>query len=159
VRKTLRITALARMMAATLLLMAACSPMSAQDSERQQKLHELAEILRFKLLFEHASALAKGKAPIIDHPAPDMPEPLAHFTFETMMKVWEEGYGESVTDAELDAALAYYRSPLGQKDLAAQRRGLERYQALVATSSEAWLKQLEESLSNAPDTGDDNPKE
>jgi hypothetical protein len=159
-RKIFGMMAAARAMAAIVLLVAACLSASfAQDSERQKKLHELAEIFRFKLLFEHAPALVKGNAPIIDRPSSDMPDLLVNFTFEKMLEVWQEGYGESITDEELDMVLAYYRSSIGQKDLAAQRRGLERYQALVVASSEAYMKRIMESLSNAPDTDDDKPRE
>jgi hypothetical protein len=38
------------------------------------------------------------------------------------MQSWAKHYRETMAEEDLDMALAYYKSPVGQKDLAAQRR-------------------------------------
>jgi hypothetical protein len=50
---------------------------------------------------------------------------------EKAMKVWSEAYGQDMTIEDLDAIIAYYKSPLGQKDLAAQRKASEHYLTFV----------------------------
>jgi len=43
---------------------------------------------------------------------------------EAAVRAWARAYSESVTEAELDTILAYYRSPAGQKDVSASRAAL-----------------------------------
>jgi hypothetical protein len=43
---------------------------------------------------------------------------------EAAVRAWGRAYSENVTEADLDAILAYYRSPAGQKDVAASRAAL-----------------------------------
>ncbi len=44
------------------------------------------------------------------------------------MRAWERFYSENVTETDLDAILAYYRSPAGQKDVSASRAALGQVQ-------------------------------
>ena len=57
---------------------------------------------------------------------------------------------ETWSDQELDTILAYYKSPIGQKDLAAQQRGLAGYNALLAASADELVKKIKEALGRAP---------
>lgn len=41
-----------------------------------------------------------------------------------MVDVWAKAYGSQFTDKELDGLLAYYRSPLGQKDVKASQAAM-----------------------------------
>lgn len=43
---------------------------------------------------------------------------------EAAMRAWARSYSANVTEPELDAILAYYRSPAGQKDVSASRAAL-----------------------------------
>lgn len=135
--------------AATVLAVTFASACAKADT-KQQKLEELAEMLGFKLLFQHHDALTypPGK-PIIDHPD-SAPPPFGNFSYAALMKTWTEGYSQTVTEEELDTILAYYRSPIGQKDLAAQQRGLAGYNALLAASADELVKKIKEALGRAP---------
>lgn len=54
-------------------------------------------------------------------------------TAADIVAIWSDVYGSKFTDAELDGLLAYYQSPLGQKEVQVSRQGLtvlsERIQA------------------------------
>lgn len=45
--------------------------------------------------------------------------------------IWVRHYGEHVTEAELNQIVAYYRSPVGQKDVVAQGLAGERWTAFI----------------------------
>ena len=45
----------------------------------------------------------------------------APWTGQDIVEVWSKYYGAKFSDAELDQLLEYYRSPLGQKDVASAR--------------------------------------
>lgn len=47
---------------------------------------------------------------------------------EEAVRAWSRYYSENVTEPDLDAILAYYRSPAGQKDVSASRAALARVQ-------------------------------
>jgi len=47
---------------------------------------------------------------------------------EQAVRAWGRYYSENVTEPELDAILAYYRSPAGQKDVSASRAALAQVQ-------------------------------
>lgn len=45
-------------------------------------------------------------------------------TAEDIVAIWSDAYGSKFTDAELDGLLAYYRSPLAQKEVQVSRQAL-----------------------------------
>jgi uncharacterized protein DUF2059 len=47
---------------------------------------------------------------------------------EEAVRAWERSYSDNVTETDLDAILAYYRSPAGQKDVSASRAALGQVQ-------------------------------
>ncbi len=47
---------------------------------------------------------------------------------EEAVRAWERFYSDNVTETDLDAILAYYRSPAGQKDVSASRAALGQVQ-------------------------------
>jgi hypothetical protein len=47
---------------------------------------------------------------------------------EEAVRAWERFYSENATETDLDAILAYYRSPAGQKDVSAARAALGQVQ-------------------------------
>jgi len=66
---------------------------------------------------------------------------------EEAARAWGRYYSENVTETDLDAILAYYRSPAGQKDVSASRAALgqvQRYmrekRPVVATNTSAVAK-------------------
>jgi hypothetical protein len=50
------------------------------------------------------------------------------FDQDDAVRAWGRFYSESLTETELDAILAYYRSPVGQKDVSASRAALPQFQ-------------------------------
>jgi hypothetical protein len=50
------------------------------------------------------------------------------FDQENAVRLWGEFYSAALTEKELDAVLAYYRSPLGQKDVRASQAALSQLQ-------------------------------
>jgi hypothetical protein len=51
---------------------------------------------------------------------------------EEAARAWGRFYSENVTEGDLDAILAYYRSPAGQKDVSASRAALGQVQRYIA---------------------------
>jgi hypothetical protein len=50
------------------------------------------------------------------------------FDQDDAVRAWGRFYSENLTETELDAILAYYRSPVGQKDVSASRAALPQFQ-------------------------------
>ncbi len=50
------------------------------------------------------------------------------FDQDDAVRAWGRFYSENLTETELDAILAYYRSPVGQKDVSAARAALPQFQ-------------------------------
>jgi hypothetical protein len=53
------------------------------------------------------------------------------FDQDDAVRAWGRFYSESLTETELDAILAYYRSPVGQKDVSASRAALPQFQHYI----------------------------
>jgi hypothetical protein len=61
------------------------------------------------------------------------------FDQDDAVRVWGRFYSESLTETELDAILAYYRSPVGQKDVSASRAAQPQYQHYIIEKSTAVM--------------------
>ena len=69
---------------------------------------------------------------------------------QQIVDVWSGIYGEQVSDQELDELLAFYRSPLGKKEVAASRTSLpkfnayfqERYKPILEKATAAYVERL-----------------
>lgn len=46
------------------------------------------------------------------------------FTAKELVDLWTDAYGRDLSERELDQILAYYRSPVGRKDVAASRSAM-----------------------------------
>ncbi|MDR2689714.1 MAG: DUF2059 domain-containing protein [Azoarcus sp.] len=73
------------------------------------------------------------------------------WTGKDVAEIWAKYYGENFTDAELDQLLAYYTSPLAQKEVAASRTALvqfnayflEQYQPVQKSATEAFIQRIQ----------------
>jgi hypothetical protein len=54
------------------------------------------------------------------------------FDQDDAVRAWGRFYSEGLTEKELDAIIAYYRSPLGQKDVRASQAALPQFQKYMA---------------------------
>jgi hypothetical protein len=54
------------------------------------------------------------------------------FDQDDAVRAWGRFYSEGLTDEELDAIIAYYRSPVGQKDVHASQLALPQFQKYLA---------------------------
>ena len=61
------------------------------------------------------------------------------FDQDDAVRVWGRFYSESLTETELDGILAYYRSPVGQKDVSASRAAQPQYQHYIIEKSTAVM--------------------
>ena len=61
------------------------------------------------------------------------------FDQDDAARAWGRFYSESLTESELDAILAYYRSPVGQKDVSASRAALPQFQHYMLEQRRAVL--------------------
>lgn len=118
---------------------------------REEKLAQLAKVTGLNEMFE--SQMAKGKAQAMEmtqqmlgrmmqnlNPPPAFQEKLqaasTRFmsqlmpttTSQEMIARWGQAYGKHFTDAELDALLAHYSSPLGQKEKTANMSAIAELQ-------------------------------
>jgi hypothetical protein len=66
------------------------------------------------------------------------------------VKSWARHYGEMMTEEDLDTVLAYYKSPVGKKDLAAQRRVNDIFREGVLGSLDDVCSMLKERLARDP---------
>ncbi|MDX2220693.1 MAG: DUF2059 domain-containing protein [Burkholderiales bacterium] len=68
-----------------------------------------------------------------------------------MVDVWAKAYGAQFTDKELDGLLAYYKSPLGQKDVKAAQAAMpvltqhfsQKIGPIVERETQAYMDKLE----------------
>ncbi len=61
------------------------------------------------------------------------------WTADDLLAVWTKNYGRNLSDSELDQILAYYQSPLGRKDIAAQQAALAGLSRALTSESQARL--------------------
>lgn len=57
------------------------------------------------------------------------------WTAQDFVDVWAKFYGAAFSDSELDQLLAFYRSPLGKKEVAASQKALPELSAYLAEQS------------------------
>jgi hypothetical protein len=70
---------------------------------------------------------------------------------------WSNYYGEQLTEEELDQIIAFYRSPIGQKDILATRKAMpgwsaffgERNQKVLESAMNAYVERLKAIVQNA----------
>jgi hypothetical protein len=61
------------------------------------------------------------------------------FDQDDAVRTWGRLYSENLTDADLDAILAFYRSPVGQKDVSATAAALPQFQRYVVEKNNAVM--------------------
>lgn len=75
------------------------------------------------------------------------------FTAKEMVDTWSETYGKDLSERELDKILAYYTSPIGQKDIASSKLALTAFGQKFSVESEKrvmlLLKQFNKDLEAA----------
>ncbi len=57
------------------------------------------------------------------------------FTAKELTETWILFYGKTLSEPELDAVLAFYLSPIGQKDVAASQNALTEFSKIMSTES------------------------
>ncbi len=62
---------------------------------------------------------------------------MAAWSVEDSMAVWKENYGAEFSEGELSQVLSQLKSPLGQKELAAQKRALDAWRAFITERQKA----------------------
>ena len=90
------------------------------------------------------------------------------WTSQDMLDAWGKYYGTKFSDEELEQLAAFYRSPLGQKDVAATAEALpklsadfqERYKSQLAKATDQYVKRLQQIMKDCncrkPATGTDS---
>ena len=61
------------------------------------------------------------------------------FDQDDAVRTWEGLYSQNLTDADLDAILAFYRSPVGKKDVSATQAALPQFQRYLAEKNAAVM--------------------
>ena len=61
------------------------------------------------------------------------------FDQDDAVRTWGRLYSQNLTDADLDAILAFYRSPVGQKDVTATAAALPQFQRYVVEKNNAVM--------------------
>jgi hypothetical protein len=62
------------------------------------------------------------------------------FDHDDAVRAWGRFYSQGLTDQELDAIVAYYRSPVGQKDVQASQSALPQFQKYMAEKRTVAMK-------------------
>jgi hypothetical protein len=62
------------------------------------------------------------------------------WTVAEAISAWGKYYGEQITEEELDQVVAFYRSPIGQKDVLATRKAMPDWSAFFAQRNEPVLQ-------------------
>jgi hypothetical protein len=68
------------------------------------------------------------------------------FTARELVDRWSSQYGKELTEADIDKILAYYSSPIGQKDVKASQMAMVGFSATVNTETEKRAMKLLEKL-------------
>jgi hypothetical protein len=67
------------------------------------------------------------------------------WTAAEIVDVWAQYYGQAFTDAELDSLIAFYKSPLAQKEVVVGRQAMDK----LSTHFQAKYKPIMESAISA----------
>jgi hypothetical protein len=139
-----------------------CLSAHAQDDSRQKKIYELMEIIGLKRNFDQLKTpgALKDSAAKLFGPLPGgsseeqskaeeryLAPMLANIDTEKMMEAWVDAYGQTMTEADIDVVLAYYKSPAGQKDVVAQRMAGEALTVAMGIELRAGTKAVMDQLS------------
>lgn len=58
------------------------------------------------------------------------------FNAKEFVEIWSRFYGNNLSEAELDKILAYYKSPVGKKDVTASQAAMVGFSQVVSTESQ-----------------------
>ena len=64
------------------------------------------------------------------------------FTAKEYADTWSSSFGKDLSETDIDQMLAYYRSPLGQRDVRASHAAMTNFSEVVAKESQARLNAL-----------------
>ena len=80
------------------------------------------------------------------------------FTAEELTGIWSRFYGNDLSEKELDKILAYYKSPVGKKDVAASQAALSGFMQVLSaerqTRINASIRQFISDLKAATETAE-----
>lgn len=63
------------------------------------------------------------------------------WTIDEVVALWHEAFGGQVSESDLDRILAYYRSPVGRKDIEATGHALPRWTTFIAEHNQRVMEQ------------------
>jgi hypothetical protein len=137
------------------------APLSSQAAS-PQKVHEFFEVMGMqKMMSDLIPTMTKSMVASIAqaHPGlpPDVPDIVSQVVNETMLPLLpqmqaatEKLYAENLTDDEVNGALAFYRTPVGQSLLkkmpAMTQQGMQAGQAIIATHIPEMQQRLVQEL-------------
>ncbi len=138
----------------------ACTPALANEAQRQETIARIVEAQGLQDMFQQqidvsrASAVEMGqrtfKKILLEAGVPEGKEDprLAEifgryvercatmFTAKELVSTWAGAYGKGLSDSELKQILAYYRSPLGKKDVQASQVAMASFAKTMLVESE-----------------------
>ncbi len=82
----------------------------------------------------------------------------ASWTIAGAVSAWQNYYGNGVTEAELDQILAYYQSPIGQKDIQAAQAAMPKWGQYFAQKTQTTLQEAMQTYMNELDEIVNRPK-
>ncbi len=154
------------------IVMATALPSAAEADARQEKITELVRVMGLRDAFDrqieqsraaYAEIGKKMVAQVLAEAGVTDPEKKARLEVifqrylergasrsqwkaEDLVEIWSRHYGQDLSDDDLDQILAFYKSPVGQRELAASQAATTGYTAEVQARSQVdmqdALKQL-----------------
>jgi len=117
----------------------------------RDRAHQMAD----QMLAQAAASLdltAQAKTQLNDVVQEFISNAMPTWTSQDVVDAWGKYYGSKFSDEELDQLTAFYRSPLGQKDVAATAEALpqmsadfqERYKLQLAKATDQYVKHLQQ---------------
>jgi hypothetical protein len=155
---------------AFVLVIASATGLSAEDDVKQQKIAELVRTTKLQEMFEQqvvqsrAAYVELGKkmfAQILDDDGSADPSKKARldgifqrylqhglslWKAEDLVAIWSQHYGQDLGNDDLDQILAFYKSPIGQKAVAANQAASAAFTAEVTARSQARLREALQQL-------------
>jgi hypothetical protein len=155
---------------AFVLVIASATGLSAEDDVKQQKIAELVRTTKLQEMFEQqvvqsrAAYVELGKkmfAQILDDDGSADPSKKARldgifqrylqrglslWKAEDLVAIWSQHYGQDLGNDDLDQILAFYKSPIGQKAVAANQQATAAFTAELAARSQARLREALQQL-------------
>jgi len=139
-------------------------PCAAQEDPKQRRIAELVRTIRMQDMFDEQlmqtraaySQLGKKLLEQILSESPDidaekrarlegifaryMEKGASRWKAEELVAIWSRHYGENLSNDELDQIIAFYKSPIGQKDIDATRAATLAYTTEVTASAQARIQ-------------------